>query len=45
MVIAANTKIKNQDIPGNSWVFGESPSLIIKEQNEDYINNFNIWNP
>jgi serine O-acetyltransferase len=45
VVIAANTKIKNQDIPGNSLVFGESPSLIIKEQNKDYINNFNIWNP
>jgi len=31
VIVAANTYIKDQDIPANSMVFGSSPNLIIKE--------------
>lgn len=31
VIIGANACIKDQDIPSNSLVFGESPNLIIKE--------------
>lgn len=35
VIIAANTYIKNQDVPSGSLVFGESPNLIIKKRAED----------
>lgn len=31
VIVAANTYIKDQNIPANSMVFGSSPNLIIKE--------------
>jgi serine O-acetyltransferase len=43
-VIGGNAKVKNEDIPENSLVFGESPHLIIKEKDEYYTDKFEIWN-
>lgn len=37
VMIAAGTIIKDQDVPNNSIVFGQSPNLIIKEKSETYI--------
>lgn len=34
VIIAANAYVKDQDIPSNSLVFGESPNLIIKESHK-----------
>lgn len=34
VVIAANAYVRDQDIPGNSLVFGASPNLIIKERHK-----------
>lgn len=34
--IGAGTLIKNQDIPDNKVVFGQSPNLIIKENKNPY---------
>ena len=34
VIIASNAYVKDQDIPGNSVVFGESPKLIIKENHK-----------
>ena len=31
VIIGANACIKDQDVPSNSIVFGESPNLVIKE--------------
>lgn len=35
-IISARTYIKDQDIPSNSIVFGTSPDLIIKQEEESY---------
>jgi len=32
-IIAANTYIKDTDIPSNCLVFGQSPNLVIKRRN------------
>ncbi len=42
-VIGGNAKVKNQNVPENSLVFGESPHLIIKEKDESYVDKFDIW--
>ena len=34
VVIAANTYVKDQDVPSDSLVFGASPNLIIKENHK-----------
>lgn len=34
VIVAANTYIKDTDIPDNSLVFGQSPNLIIKENRQ-----------
>lgn len=34
VILATGTIIKDQDIPNNSIVFGESPNLVIKEKSE-----------
>ncbi len=36
-VIAARTFIKDQSVPPNSLVFGNSPNLVVKTKDEDYI--------
>jgi len=45
VIIATGTTIKDQDIPNNCIVFGESPHLIIKEKSEETINKMidEIW--
>jgi serine O-acetyltransferase len=35
-LISANTYIKDQDVPGNSLVFGASPNLNIKHKDDEY---------
>lgn len=35
-IISANSYIKDQDVPGNSLVFGVSPELVIKQRDESY---------
>lgn len=43
VILSANTCVKNEDIPSDSIVYGESPNLIIK-RNKDAINKLNqIW--
>ena len=39
-VLAARALVKNQDVPPNSIVYGESPNLIIKEKNESEMRMF-----
>jgi serine O-acetyltransferase len=44
-IISANTYIKEQDIPGNSVVFGVSPNLVIKKIDDSYFlkySNFSL---
>jgi len=36
VILGANCKIKDQDIPSYSLVFGESPNLIIKSMEKEY---------
>lgn len=45
VVISANTYIKDETIPDNSLVFGQSPYLIIKQKSEDDIKKItnHIW--
>ena len=45
VIISANTYIKDENIPGNSIVFGHSPNLIIKRKNEEDIKGMysHIW--
>jgi serine O-acetyltransferase len=45
VIIATGTTVKDQDIPNNSIVFGESPNLVIKEKSEESINELidEIW--
>lgn len=38
VIISANTTIVNEDIPDDSMVFGNSPNLVIKARDEQYIN-------
>jgi len=40
VLISANTYIKDCDIPDNSIVFGQSPNLVIKTYDEQYINKY-----
>jgi serine O-acetyltransferase len=40
--VGAGTLIKDQDVPDNSLVFGQSPNLIIKENKHKESDNFNI---
>jgi serine O-acetyltransferase len=40
VVLASRTLVKNQDVPPNSIVYGESPDLIIKEKNEGEMRMF-----
>lgn len=46
VIISANTYIKDENIPDNSIVFGQSPNLIIKNKDEKYIREIyrHIWN-
>ncbi|WP_249872147.1 transferase [Oceanobacillus saliphilus] len=39
-IIAANTYIKDTEIPDNSIVFGSSPDLIIKRRTKEEMDNF-----
>ena len=45
VIISANTYIKDEIIPSNCLVFGNSPNLIIKEKNENDIEKMcsHIW--
>jgi len=38
-IIAANTFIKDQDVPENSIVFGSSPDLVFKDNSLDFCRN------
>lgn len=42
VVLAANTYIKNQDIPDNCIVFGQSPNLVIKQKSKREIQELQI---
>lgn len=45
VIIAANTYIKDEKIPDNSIVFGQTPKLIIKQKTQEEIRNMvgHIW--
>lgn len=45
VIIGANTYIKDEKIPGNSIVFGQTPKLIIKQKTQEEIRNMigHIW--
>ena len=45
VIVAANTYIKNEIIPANSIVFGQSPNLVIKSKAEEEIKRItaHIW--
>ena len=36
VIVSANTYIKDQDVPSNCLVFGNSPNLIFKQKSKDY---------
>ena len=40
VIIAANTYVKDQDVPDDSLVFGSSPNLIIKDNHKASVNAF-----
>lgn len=37
VIVSANTYIKDEDIPDNSLVFGQSPNLVIKKKSIEEI--------
>ena len=43
-LITEGTIIRNENIPANSVVYGESPNLVIKKRNEEETNNGKISN-
>ncbi|MEG1884293.1 MAG: transferase [Clostridia bacterium] len=45
VIISANTYIKDEDVPDNSIVFGQSPNLVIKQKSREDIMSMNldIW--
>jgi len=45
VIISTGTTIKDQNIPSNSMVFGESPNLVINQKSEDRISELidEIW--
>jgi len=45
VIISTGTTIKDQNIPNNSMVFGESPKLVVKQKSENKINELidEIW--
>lgn len=43
VIIAANTYIKDQDIPSCSLVFGASPNLLIKCKDESYFRDQSVF--
>lgn len=46
VIIATGTIVKDEDIPNNSIVFGESPNLVIKEKSKENMYELidEIWN-
>lgn len=45
VLVATGTTIKDEDIPSNCLVFGQSPNLIIKLKSEEYLKEIlsNFW--
>ncbi len=42
-IISANAYVKDEDIPGNSIVFGSSPNLVIKHRDNDYFKSISLF--
>lgn len=40
VIIGANSCVKDQDIPSNALVFGESPNLVIKENRKETVDAY-----
>lgn len=40
VIIGANACVKDQDVPSNALVFGESPNLVIKENRKETVDAY-----